>query len=59
MALIKAKNKKGKPNNKDLCLLALKNLEQIYLEAPEEIKDYIYSKVFEIETMVTCGCVIS
>jgi hypothetical protein len=39
--------------------LEIKKLEKIYVESPQEVRDYILSKVIEIETETCFGQVIT
>jgi len=42
----------------DRGFLELKKLEEFYVNAPQEIRDYIYSRVLEIESETACGCLL-
>lgn len=39
-------------------LQEIKKLEEIYISATEEIREYILSKVIELESKTACGLVI-
>jgi len=45
-------------NRMDRGFLELKKLEEFYLNSPNEIRDYIYSRIIEIESETSCGCLL-